>query len=67
MNPNRASEVSASPRLAMTSPPPHKKAPQTAKMTAVAMMCLLYNIRVDLLVNLRLPVVLPQGFLIPSP
>jgi len=35
----------------MTSPPPHKKALQTAKMTAVAMMCLLYNIKVDLLVN----------------
>jgi len=51
MNPNRASEVSASPRFAMTSPPPHKKALQTAKMTAVAMMCLLYSIRVDLLVN----------------
>ncbi len=45
MNPNRASEVSAIPRLAMTSPPPHKKALQTAKMTAVAMMRLLYNIR----------------------
>jgi len=51
MNPNRASEVSASPCLAMTCPPPHKKALQTAKMTAVAMMCLLYSIRVDLPVN----------------
>ncbi len=65
MNPNRASEVSVSPCLAMTCPPPHKKALQTAKMTAVAMMCLLYSIRVDLPVNLRFPVILPQGFLIP--
>jgi len=51
MNLNRASEVSASTCLAMTCPPPHKKALQTAKMTAVAMMSLLYSIRVDLPVN----------------
>jgi len=51
MNPNRAREVSSSPRLARTCPPPHKRALQTAKRIAIPMMRLPYSVRIDLPVN----------------